>query len=100
MDGAGRWRAMGSIIMPLIRPGLVSTALLCAVFSWNEYFYAVNLTSSNSTLPPFLQKFLSFGQLYTAQVAAVGTLLSLPVVITGWLAQKSPVRGLLFGAVK
>ncbi|MFP5416257.1 MAG: carbohydrate ABC transporter permease [Actinomycetes bacterium] len=100
VDGASRWHSMRSIIVPLIRPGLASTALLCAVFSWNEYFYAVNLTSSNSTLPLFLQKFLSFGQLYTAQVAAVATLLSLPVVIAGWLAQKSLVRGLLFGAVK
>ena len=60
----------------------------------------MNLTSSNSTLPLFLQKFLSFGELYTAQVAAVATLLSLPVVIAGWLAQKSLVRGLLFGAIK
>ncbi|MEI2774717.1 MAG: carbohydrate ABC transporter permease [Tetrasphaera sp.] len=100
VDGAGRWKAMRSIILPLIRPGIASTALLCAVFSWNEYFYAVNLTSSNSTLPLFLQKFLSFGELYTAQVAAVATLLSLPVVIAGWLSQKSLVRGLLFGAVK
>lgn len=100
VDGASRWRVMFSIVIPLIRPGLASTALLCAVFSWNEFFYAVNLTSSNSTLPLFLQKFLSFGELYTAQVAAVATLLSLPVVIAGWLAQKSLVRGLLFGAVK
>jgi sorbitol/mannitol transport system permease protein len=100
IDGASRMRAMRTIVLPLIRPGLVSTALLCAVFSWNEYFYAVNLTSSTSTLPLFLQKFLSFGELYTAQVAAVATLCSLPVVIAGWLAQKSLVRGLLFGAVK
>jgi sorbitol/mannitol transport system permease protein len=100
VDGAGRARTVRSIILPLIRPGLVSTALLCGVFSWNEYFFAVNLTTSNSTLPLFLQKFLSFGQLYTAQVAAVATLVSLPVIIAGWAAQKSLVRGLLFGAVK
>ena len=91
---------MRSIILPLIRPGLASTALLCAVFSWNEYFFAVNLTTSKSTLPLFLQKFLSFGELYTAHVAAVATLVSLPVIIAGWAAQKSLVRGLLFGAVK
>jgi sorbitol/mannitol transport system permease protein len=100
LDGASRWQVMWSVVIPLIRPGLASTALLCGVFSWNEFFYAVNLTSSNSTLPLFLQKFLSFGQLYTAQVAAVATLLSLPVVIAAWLAQKSLVRGLTFGAVK
>lgn len=100
VDGAQRGTIVWSIILPLIRPGLVSTALLCTVFSWNEYFYAVNLTSSTSTLPLFLQKFLSFGELYTAQVAAVATLVSLPVVLAGWLAQKSLVRGLLFGAIK
>jgi len=100
VDGAGRWRAAVSIILPLIRPGLASTALLCAVFSWNEYFFAVNLTNSTSTLPLFMQKFLSFGELYTAHVAAVATLVSIPVIIAGWMAQKSLVRGLLFGAVK
>lgn len=100
VDGATRWRAMRSIILPLIRPGLVSTALLCGVFSWNEYFFALNLTNSTSTLPLFLQKFLSFGELYTAHVAAAATLVSIPVIIAGWLAQKSLVRGLLFGAVK
>ena len=100
IDGASRWRGMWSIVLPLIRPGLASTALLSAVFSWNEYFFAVNLTSSNSTLPLFLQKFLSFGELFTAQVAAVAILVSVPVVIAGWAAQKSLVRGLLFGAVK
>lgn len=100
VDGAKGGRVMWSIILPLVRPGLASTALLCAVFSWNEYFYAVNLTTSTSTLPLFLQKFLSFGELYTAHVAAVATLVSLPVIIAGWLAQKALVRGLLFGAVK
>lgn len=100
VDGASRWRAVRSIILPLIRPGLASTALLCAVFSWNEYFFALNLTNSSSTLPLFLQKFLSFGELYTAHVAAAATLVSIPVIIAGWVAQKSLVRGLLFGAVK
>jgi ABC-type glycerol-3-phosphate transport system permease component len=45
-------------------------------------------------------KFLSFGELYTAQVAAVATVVSIPVVILGWLCQRSLVRGLLFGALK
>ena len=87
-------------VQELIRPGVASTALLCAVFSWNEYFFALNLTNSTSTLPLFLQKFLSFGELYTAHVAAVATLVSIPVIVAGWIAQKSLVRGLLFGAVK
>jgi len=100
VDGAGRVREMVQIIVPLIKPGLASTALLCAIFAWNEFFLAVNLTTTVSTLPVFLQKFLSFGQLYTAQVAAVATLINIPVVVAGWLAQKSLTRGLTFGAVK
>jgi sorbitol/mannitol transport system permease protein len=74
--------------------------LLCGIFAWNEFFLAVNLTTTTSTLPVFLQKFLSFGQLYTAQVAAVATLINVPVVAAGWLAQKSLTRGLTFGAVR
>lgn len=62
--------------------------------------FAANLTNSSSTLPLFLQKFLSFDELDTAQVAAVATIVSIPVVIIGWIARKSLVRGLLFGAVK
>lgn len=100
VDGAGRIRELALIVVPLVKPGLASTALLCAIFAWNEYFLAVNLTSTNSTLPVFLQKFLSFGELYTAQVAAVAVLVNLPVVLVGWLAQKSLTRGLTFGAVR
>ncbi len=100
VDGASVWRELVTIIVPLIRPGLASTALLCGIFAWNEFFLALNLTSTDSTLPVFLQRFLSFGQLYTAQVAAVATLINVPVVLAGWLAQKSLTRGLTFGAVR
>ena len=100
VDGAGFFRELLLVVVPLIMPGLASTALLCGIFAWNEFFLAVNLTTTSSTLPVFLQKFLSFGQLYTAQVAAVATLLNIPVVAAGWLAQKSLTRGLTFGAVR
>ncbi|SAK57530.1 carbohydrate ABC transporter permease [Caballeronia ptereochthonis] len=100
VDGAGFFRELLLVVVPLIMPGLASTALLCGIFAWNEFFLAVNLTTTSSTLPVFLQKFLSFGELYTAQVAAVATLLNIPVVVAGWLAQKSLTRGLTFGAVR
>ncbi len=100
LDGAGVSREIVDIILPLIRPGLASTSLLCFIFAWNEYFLAVNFTSTTGTLPIFLEKFLSFGRLYTAQVAAVATLVNIPVVAAGWAAQRSLVRGLTFGSVK
>lgn len=100
LDGASFLQEIWVIIFPLIMPGLTSTALLCFIFAWNEYFLAVNFTTTVATLPIFLQKFLSFGKLYTAQVAAAATLINFPVVLAGWLVQKSLVRGLTFGAVK
>lgn len=100
VDGAKALREMIHIILPLIMPGLASTALLCGIFAWNEFFLAVNLTTTTSTLPVFMQKFLSFGQLYTAQVAALATLVNVPVVVAGWMAQRSLTRGLTFGAVR
>lgn len=53
------------------------------MISWNEYFYTVNLTTTPSTLPLFAQRFLSFGEVYTAQVA---TAVRIPVVILGWIS--------------
>ena len=44
LDGAGRIREMTGVIMPVISPGLVSTALICVIFAWNEGFLAINLT--------------------------------------------------------
>ena len=100
VDGAGKTRELIQIVVPLIRPGVTSTALLCGIFAWNEFFLAVNLTTTVSTLPVFLQKFLSFGELYNAQVAAVATLINIPVILAGWITQKSLTRGLTFGAVR
>lgn len=54
VDGAGTLRELVWIVVPLIKPGLASTALLCGIFAWNEFFLAVNLTSTTSTLPVFL----------------------------------------------
>jgi sorbitol/mannitol transport system permease protein len=55
LDGAGRAREMTEVILPVISPGLVSTALICVIFAWNELFLALNLTITNAaTLPMFL----------------------------------------------
>ena len=44
LDGAGRIREITGVILPVISPGLVSTALICVIFAWNELFLALNLT--------------------------------------------------------
>ena len=101
VDGAGFRHEILRIVVPLIAPGLAATSLICLIFSWNEFFYAVNFTSSvAATAPIFLVGFISGRGLFYAKLAAAATLASLPVLLAGWIAQKQLIRGLTMGAVK
>jgi sorbitol/mannitol transport system permease protein len=101
LDGAGRIREMTGVIMPVISPGLVSTALICVIFAWNELFLALNLTVTNAaTMPMFLISSVPQEGLYIAHLSAAATVASVPVILVGWIAQRSLVRGLAMGAIK
>jgi sorbitol/mannitol transport system permease protein len=101
VDGARFVKIMTRIVIPLSAPGLAATALLSLIFSWNEFLLAVNLTSANSgTLPVFISGFMTSEGLFWAKMSAASTLAIAPVILAGWLAQRSLVRGLTFGAVK
>jgi sorbitol/mannitol transport system permease protein len=101
VDGAGFLTVMSRIVLPLSGPGLAATALLSLIFSWNEFLLAVNLTSANSgTLPVFISGFMTSEGLFWAKMSAASTAAVAPVILAGWLAQRSLVRGLTFGAVK
>jgi len=101
LDGAGRIREIVEVIMPVVVPGVVSTALICVIFAWNELFLALNLTVTNAaTLPMFLISSVPQEGLYIAHLSAAATVASIPVIIVGWIAQRSLVRGLSMGAIK
>jgi sorbitol/mannitol transport system permease protein len=101
VDGAGTARIMLRLVLPLTAPGLAATALLCLIFSWNEFLLAVNLTSANAgTLPVFISSFQTSEGLFFAKMSAASSLAVAPVIFAGWIAQRSLVRGLTFGAVK
>ena len=101
LDGAGRIREMTGVILPVISPGLVSTALICVIFAWNELFLALNLTTVNAaTMPMYLISSVPQEGLYIAHLAAAATIASVPVILVGWIAQRSLVRGLSMGAIK
>jgi sorbitol/mannitol transport system permease protein len=101
LDGAGRIREIVELILPLVLPGLASTALICIIFAWNELFLALNLTITNAaTMPMFLISSVPQEGLYIAHLSAAATVASVPVIIVGWLAQRSLVRGLSMGAIK
>jgi sorbitol/mannitol transport system permease protein len=101
MDGAGLLRQLWSVVLPVIAPGIAATSLICVIFSWNEFMFAVNLTATRaSTAPIFLVGFISSQGLFLAKLCAAATLLSLPVLVAGFAAQDKLVRGLSLGAVK
>lgn len=101
MDGAKLGQEIRHVLLPVVLPGIAATALICVIFTWNEFFFALNLTTIRaSTMPVFLVGFITSEGAYWARLAAAATLASVPVLLAGWFAQKQLVRGLSMGAVK
>lgn len=101
IDGAGLRREITRVIAPIILPGIAATALICVIFAWNEFFFAVNLTGTVAgTVPVFLVGFITSEGLFWAQLSAAATIASVPVILIGWIAQRQLVRGLSMGALK
>ncbi|NDK33244.1 carbohydrate ABC transporter permease [Nesterenkonia haasae] len=101
IDGASLVGTMRRVLIPMVAPGIAATALICVIFAWNEFFFALNLTAANAaTAPIYLMSTMTSEGLFLAQLSAASVLASLPVVLAGWFAQKQLVRGLSMGAVK
>jgi multiple sugar transport system permease protein len=100
--GAGRLYTLRKVVLPLVASGMVVTFLFVFILNWAEFLLALTLTHPNvSTLPVLLNKFQSAseGRLYGPQ-AAIGTVITIPVVILGILIQKHLVKGFSFGMVR
>ena len=101
IDGASLKGQLTSIILPMASPGIAATALLCLIFAWNEFFYAVQLNPvDGSTMPIWVTTNVSTRGDFLAKLSAASVLACIPVVIAGWLAQKRMIRGLAMGAIK
>jgi multiple sugar transport system permease protein len=100
--GMGRLRAFMTVTLPLVRGGIMATALFIFILNWSEFLFALTLTHGEVvTVTVQVAKYVSAssGKLYGVQ-AAMGTVSTLPVIFFGYLIQKHLVRGLSFGAVK
>jgi sorbitol/mannitol transport system permease protein len=101
IDGAGLKGQLTSIILPMAGPGIAATALLCVIFAWNEFFYAVQLNPvDGSTVPIWVTTNISTRGDFLAKLSAASVLACIPVVLAGWIAQKRMIRGLAMGAIK
>ena len=101
IDGTSLVGQLRQVILPIAAPGVAATALLCLIFAWNEYFYALQLNFANaSTMPQWVITNVSTRGNFLAKLSAASVIACLPVVIAGWLAQKRMIRGLSMGALK
>ncbi len=102
VHGMSRFRAFLVITLPLIKGGILSTALFIFILNWSEFLFALVLTAGNVvtvTLQVANYVSASSGKLYGVQ-AAMGTVSTLPVILFGYMIQRHIVRGMVFGAIK
>jgi multiple sugar transport system permease protein len=104
VDGATPWQAFTRIILPLAAPGVFTAAILVFIFAWNDFVFAITLTSSDSarTVPAALAFFTGESQ-FTAPVgniAAAAVLVTIPIIVFVLIFQRRIVAGLTAGAVK
>jgi multiple sugar transport system permease protein len=101
VDGCSRFGAFWHIVLPVMPSGLAITALFSFIASWNEFLYALLLTSQSSkTAPIVIAEFNSVYGLAWGPMTAAAVLYSLPVILVTLVLQKQIVGGLTFGAVK
>jgi len=101
VDGYTRLQAFWKVVLPQASTGIAATAIFCLIFSWNEYAFAVLLTSGVAqTTPPFIPFIIGEGGQDWPAVAAGTTLFLIPIVVFTILLRKLLLRGITFGAVR
>jgi multiple sugar transport system permease protein len=101
VDGAGMWQRFVRVVLPLSAPGLIATTILSFILAWNEFLFAVILTSIKAkTVPVVIAGFITDKGLEWGQMSALGAMLVTPVIILAWVSQRYLIRGLTLGAVK
>ncbi|MCG8690312.1 MAG: carbohydrate ABC transporter permease [Minwuiales bacterium] len=101
VDGYTRLQAFWKVVLPQARAGIAATAIFCLIFAWNEYAFALLLTSGSAqTAPPFIPIIIGEGGLDWPAVAAGTTLFLLPIVVFTVLLRNQLLRGITFGAVR
>ena len=101
VDGYTRLQAFFKVVLPQATTGIVATAIFCLIFAWNEYAFAVLLTSGEAqTAPPFIPIIIGEGGQDWPAVAAGTTLFLVPILVFTVLLRRHLLRGITFGAVR
>jgi len=101
VDGCSWFYIFSRITIPIAKSGLAATSVFCAVNSWNEFLMALILTGRNtSTMPVAIPRLMTPQGTLWGQIAAVGTVVTIPVLIFSIIVQKNMVKGMSMGAIK
>ena len=101
IDGYSRLHAFWKVVLPQATTGIAATAIFCLIFAWNEYAFAVLLTSGQAqTAPPFIPIIIGEGGQDWPAVAAGTTLFLIPIVVFTVLLRRHLLRGITFGALR
>jgi multiple sugar transport system permease protein len=104
IDGATPLKAFTKVIVPLAAPGVFTAAILVFIFAWNDFLFAISLTSTNAarTVPAAIAFFTGSSrfELPTGSIAAASVVVTVPVMIVVLVFQRRIVSGLTSGAVK
>jgi multiple sugar transport system permease protein len=99
LDGAGLLPRLAMVVLPIMKPGLIATAVFLLVLSWNEFVYALLFiqTPSKFTLPTFIATLITEDETFWGRLAAIGFLASLPILALVGVVQKGLTRGFAGG---
>ena len=101
VDGCSTFGAFWRVALPLAAPGLVATGVLCLVFAWNDFLFALLLTRTEViTFPVMLTHYFGGQSNFWAKIAAMSVLGTLPIFVAVSVMQRYLVRGISLGAVK
>jgi multiple sugar transport system permease protein len=104
MDGASPFQAFTKVIAPLAAPGMFTTAILVFIFCWNDFLFAISLTSTTKarTVPAAIGFFTGSSQFTapTGSIAAAAVIITIPIIVFVLFFQRRIVAGLTSGAVK
>jgi multiple sugar transport system permease protein len=101
IDGYTRFQAFYKVVLPQAATGIASTAIFCLIFAWNEYAFAVLLTSGTAqTAPPFIPTIIGDAGKDWPAVAAGATIFLVPVMVFTILLRKHLLSGITFGAIR
>ena len=102
LDGATRFGIFWEIVLPLTRPGLAAVTLLTLILNWNEYIFAVFLSTSKAQTMPIMVAAKNAGErgILWWEMCAIIVVMIIPVIIMAIILQRFIARGVLLGAVK